>query len=157
MRLPAMMGLMVEEVGEGRSERLLDVDRIRNRAIPEGVGKMLLRQPSDIGHDTGVFGLARGPQVRQAFEQNGVKAVRRITRSRESLHPDAIGGQEVIERAVQGFEERTAIGAVVRIRKRGGCIVKATISPGVVGREPYHGSVWGMSHSVQSGGRGIIR
>jgi hypothetical protein len=41
-----MMGLMVEEVGEGRSERLLDVDRIRNRSIPEGVGKTLLRQPT---------------------------------------------------------------------------------------------------------------
>jgi hypothetical protein len=34
---------------------------------------------------------------------------------------------------------------------------RLTVTHAIKRGEPYHESVWGMSHSVQRGGRGIIR
>ena len=55
MRLAAMMGLVIEEMGERRPKRLGDVRRIGDRPIGEGAGEVGFGQRLDVEDDALVF------------------------------------------------------------------------------------------------------
>jgi hypothetical protein len=144
MSLAAVVGLVVEEMDERRHERLLDVARVADRAVAQHSGELGVGQAADVALDAPVLRLARAAELLQILEQNRVELRRRLALAGEAAHPDPIGHQEMFERAVHGFEEGAAVGAIIGVGQSRGCVVDSTVRPVVIGRE--HGE--GRMHAV---------
>src|SRR5262249_32149719 len=135
VRLAAMMGLVIEPVVEGGHERLNELVRRRDPAIADDAFQGSFVEAGDPGHDSPVLRLARGAEARKILVQDGIEALRRLALAGEALHPDAIGRQQMVERAVHGFEERAPVGAVLGVAELGRGLVEPLVGPGVVAGE----------------------
>jgi hypothetical protein len=82
--------------------------------------------------DAPVLGLARGTKLVERVEQDRIQPVRRLALAGEALHPDPVGREQMIERAVDRFEERAAIGAIVLGTKPRRRIVQPRVGPGII-------------------------
>ncbi len=71
-----------------------------------------LIQPVHEIDDALIFGLAGVAQLVEASNRIGIQPVRRIALAGQTPHPDPVGHQEMIERAMDGFKERAAISAI---------------------------------------------
>src|SRR5712664_2926216 len=116
MRLTAVMCLVVEPVVERRHQRLHELIRRRDATVADDALEPGLVETVDPGDDAPVLGSARGAEVGQALVQDRVQPVRRLALAGEALHPDAVRGQQVVQRAVHRFEEGALVGAVLGIR-----------------------------------------
>ena len=72
-------------------------------------GKRLVGQAADPIDDALVFRFARGAQLGEITKQDGVQRGRRVALAGEALHPDAVGDQQMVERAHHRFEEGAGI------------------------------------------------
>src|SRR4029079_16383467 len=93
----------------------------------------------DIADDALVLPLARRTQLGKVLEQDRIEPVRRLALSGETLQPDAVGDEKVVQGAVHRLEERPAIRAVIRIGELRCDVVDALVAPRIVAR--YHGEV----------------
>src|SRR4029077_15466951 len=92
MCVTAMMGLVVEPVGERRRQLLHELLGARDPAVADDAGQPRLLETADVGDDALVLGLARGAQLGQALVHDRVQAVGRFALAGKALHPDAVGG-----------------------------------------------------------------
>ena len=109
-------------------ERLLDVARIGDRAVAEAPGEVGIGEALDIAGDAASSASRGRAQLREIVEQDGVEPVRALARAGEAAHPDAVGDEEVVQRAVHRLEERAAIGPVVGVRERRRGIVEPAVA-----------------------------
>jgi hypothetical protein len=135
MGLSSMMCLVIEEMIQCFAQPLLDLRRLGDRGIAEACRKCRIVESFDIGLDAPILELARPPKLGKIVEQNGIEPGRRLALARESAHPDAVADEEMVQRAVERFEERTAVGSVVVILDERGGIVEAPVGPAVIGGE----------------------
>jgi hypothetical protein len=135
MHLPAMMRLVVEEVDQHWGERLFDVRGAREGAVPDLYLQCRVVEAVDIAEDPFVLGAARCTKSFELVEQGGIEPVRRVALTRKAPQPDPIRDQEMVEGAVDRFEERAAIGTVGLVGKLFGRRVDALVRPGVIGGE----------------------
>ena len=135
MRLTAVMRLMIEEMVERGAKRLLDVARVGERAVAQREREVGLGAGIDPRADPRILGTARRAQRREIVVQDGVEPRGMLAAAGEAAHPDAVGEQQVIERAVHRLEERAAVGAIVGVGKPRGRVVEALIGPRIVGGE----------------------
>ena len=136
MRLPAVMGLVVEEMVERRrqllgrrSAGLVMVRKLNVRpssASPSAPMQWLMRASSCA---------ARGRQRGEVVEQDGIETRGRLALAGEALHPDAVADQEMVERAVHRFEEGAAVGAVLGIGQFARPRLEPLVRPGIVAGE----------------------
>ena len=111
----AVMGLMVEPVIQRGHQLLHEFVGSRDTAVVNDAGEPRLVEAVDPGYDTVVLGFARNPQVFEVSVHDRVEPFRRLALAGEPLHPDIVGRQQVIERAVHRLEECAAIGTVIGI------------------------------------------
>ena len=100
-----MMGLMIEEMAEREPEGIAPQLRIHLADVRELALQIRIRQALDPGFDALIFIDARALQfleIRVDLIREGCEFVRTPL---EATHPDAVGKQDVIERAVNGLEE----------------------------------------------------
>src|ERR1700722_11241179 len=135
MGLAPVMRLVVEEMIERLAQDLLDLGRVGDGRIAEACVERLVVEPVDIGLDAPVLDLSRTAQIVKILVQNGVEPRRRLALAREAAHPEAIAHEKMIERALQGFEEGAAIGAVIRIADGRRRVIEPAVCPGIVKRE----------------------
>src|SRR5215475_4966927 len=135
MCLAAMMGLVIEPVVEGGHQRLNELVRRRDAAIADDAFQGSFVETCDPGHDALVLRLARGAEAGKILVQDGIEALRRLALAGETLHPDAIGRQQMVERAVHGLEERAPVGAILGVGESGRSLVEPLVGPGVVAGE----------------------
>jgi hypothetical protein len=135
MCVTAMVGLVVEPVVERGRQLLHELFRRRDPAVTDHAGQPRLVETVDVGNDAPVLGLARRPEVGQALVHDGVEPIRRLTLAGEAFHPDAIGGEQMVQRAVHRLEERAFVGAILAIGQEPGGIVETAVRPGVVAGE----------------------
>jgi hypothetical protein len=76
---------------------------------------MRVIEPVDKIDDPPVLRLARRAQLSEALEQDRVQPVRRVALPGKAVHPDTVGHQEMIQGAVDRFEEGAAIGAICSV------------------------------------------
>src|SRR6185369_17173780 len=131
--LTAMVGLVVEEVQEKRGQLLLNVSRIARGAIAYGAIELSRAEAADIGLDPRVLGMPRLPERCEIVEQDRRQLSRLLAFPGESMHPDAIAEQKMIQRAVQRTKECATISAVLGIRDLRGGVIEPNICPCVVG------------------------
>ena len=148
VRLAAMVGLVVEEMRQRRRQRLGDVGRPGDRAVAEGAGEVGLAQAVDIGDDALVLRAARFGKRRQVVEQDLVEPRRLRALAGEAAHPDAVGDQQVVERAVERAEEGAAVGAVVGIGELRRRLVEALVGPAIIGGEHGEMRLHGLTPST---------
>src|SRR5437899_2874392 len=67
MRLAAVMGLVIEEMRQGRREGLLELLGRGDAAVADSALELLFAKPVDIGDDAPVLHFARGTQLGQAL------------------------------------------------------------------------------------------
>src|ERR1700688_1394269 len=101
MRLAAVVGLAIEEMIERGGEYLLDIGGIAEGAIADDASEVRLAQTFDIFVDCFVLGAPRRAKLSRILEQNDIEAFRQLALAGESLHPDAIADQQMVEGAVQ--------------------------------------------------------
>src|SRR5438477_6837164 len=135
MGLAAVMGVMVEEVIERRRKLLLDGARVGDRAIGDQPAEVFLGQTADVVDDALILRAAGRTQRAERFVQDGVEPLWGLASPGETLHPDAVRDQQVVERAVHRLEERPAIGAVHVVGQHCRSFIQALVGPAVVGRE----------------------
>ena len=140
MGLSAVMGLVVEEMRQRRSEALADRAHVRYRDVGEAAVEFLFRQSFDIVGDARILGLSRdrcsAPKASWmiASSRAGCVAV-----AREAVHPDAVGDEDMVERALHRGEEGVDVAAELLRRELGGRAVEPGIGPGIVGGERANG------------------
>ena len=110
-----MMSLVIEKMIERRSERLLDILWVDHGAIADRLREIGLAQGTNVTQDALIFIPTGGLQLRDAFIEDRIKTWRDFTLASESPHPYAIAHEKMIERAVQRFEENTAIGVIIGV------------------------------------------
>jgi hypothetical protein len=131
--VPAVVGLVVEDVHQRLPARL---------ALRLACGGGVFEVGGDVGGGEAVhvadhalvFPLARRAQVLEVLEKNRVQLALRTAGALEAAHPNAVGDQQVVQRAVQAVEKDPGRAAVVVIGERGGGGVEAPVGPTVVGR-----------------------
>ena len=84
MDLPAMMGLMVEEMDQSRRQGLLDLGRIRDRPVADASRQIGIGKAVDIADDPLVLPRARRTKLGKILEQDRIEPVRRFARLRRS-------------------------------------------------------------------------
>ena len=103
--LPTMVGLMVEEVGDGGGgvvgELLASAVGVGERAVEE-VG----REMGEEGLDAGVHGVAGGLQIGE-FIEGGELGERRV--ALEARHPDLVAAEDGVEEAANAGEGTGAL------------------------------------------------
>jgi len=143
MRLAAMVSLVVEQVGENLTpflrERLARRGRVLQHAFEGGV----IERP-DVAREAIVLVGARERKRATILMENGVEAVRVIAFAGEALEPNAVGEQQMIERAVHALEEGADVAAVILFAQRKRRLVKPRVGPATVGGElfevAFHGA-----------------
>src|SRR5262249_10321684 len=100
-----MMRLVIEEMAEREAERERDVARVEEGPVDQGSGKPLGRERRSIGIDRLIGLRALAPQVGEI----GTDLVRQRGKARrlagEAPEPETVAEEDVVERAVQRFEE----------------------------------------------------
>jgi hypothetical protein len=104
VRLPTMMGLVIEEMNEHLPARLALRLATRGLVVKDRV-EVNLRQARDVIGNSPILGVARRPEWRELLEEDGVQAARCIALADEPVHPNSIRDQQVIEGAMQAAEE----------------------------------------------------
>jgi hypothetical protein len=66
--------------------------------------------------------------------QDRVELLRRLTLTRESMDPNAVGHEQMIKRAVNRFEKGATVGAIIGVAELRLAITQR-ICPGVITRE----------------------
>ena len=130
-----MMGLVVEPVIEGGHQGLHELLGGRDAAIADDAGDAPVVETRDPVDDALVLRLACHAKVVEPLVQDGVETVGCVALAGEALHPDAVGGQQVIERAVHRLEEGALVGAVLGIGEVGRRLVQPPVGPGIVACE----------------------
>ena len=97
VNLTAVVGLVVEEMDESRSERLFEIHRVRDRTIAQEAGEIRVGQSLHVGDDARVLGLPRRSQLLEILEQDRVEPIGRVALCGKAAHPDAIGDEEVVQ------------------------------------------------------------
>ena len=142
--MAAVMCLVIEEVAERRGQPLRHAPHVGCGGVGDASFQRRLLQTFDPVDDPPVLRLAQQPEGGQGRVENGVEPRRGIAFTGEATHPDAVGDQDVIERAHHGFEEGADIPAVFLPGQFGGSVVNARIGPFVIGRHHqemlFHGS-----------------
>ena len=115
MHLAAMMRLMIEKMRQRGIDPLLDLRRLRDRAIRDCARQLRLIEPIDEADDASSSRITRRAQIGEGFVQDRIEPRRRLALAGETLHPDAVGDEQMVERAVNRFEEGTPIGAIIGI------------------------------------------
>jgi hypothetical protein len=154
MDLAAVMGLVVEPVRQRRCQFLLELLRRGDAAIFDRPRDPRLVQPLDIADNAAVFRHPRGMQFVERLEQDGIEPVRRFALPGEPLHPDPVGCQQMIERAVHRFEESATVGTVLFDAELARRIIQPAVGPFVVaGKHPEMGE---QGHRLTQAG-GMLR
>jgi hypothetical protein len=135
MGLAAMVGLVIEPVRERRNEAGDHRLGRRHAAIADGPLERLIAERIDDGNDALILRLPSRAQRREILEQDRIEPVLRLALAGDALKPDAVGDQQMIERAMHRAEEGAAVGAIVRVIERGRGLVEAPVSPLIVTRE----------------------
>ena len=81
------------------------------------------------------IGLAVGACAREldaVVVNDGIQLVGMLALAGEALHPDAVGDEQMIERAVHALEEGADIAAIVDLGKRERRLVQARVGPAIV-------------------------
>lgn len=116
MRLPTMMRLVIEDMGQRWRKRLVremitsaEV-RLIERSCDSGI-----TQFSDNTLDADVFGFPGSPKICEIFKEHRVKRSWRISRTLNPLKPNPVTHKNMVQRIVQGAEKGTHILAIVGI------------------------------------------
>ncbi|APG90537.1 hypothetical protein SAMCFNEI73_Ch1223 [Sinorhizobium americanum] len=137
MRLSAVMGLVVEEMGERRSDLLADLAGPAERRVGEVRVEPRLVEAIDPSDDALVLRDPRRRQGREFVMQNRVEPRGCVALLGEPLHPDPVSDEEVIERSMQRAEERALVLPVLLIGEFGRGSVEQPVGPAiVVGKHP---------------------
>lgn len=135
MNLSPVMRLMVEPMGERGGNLLLEFRRRRDRPIAHLARKIRFLETVDEGDDAKVLRDPHRFEIGEILEEDRVEPVGRIAAPREPFQPDAVGDEQMVERALDGFEEGAAIGAVIRIGKIRRMLIEPRIGPLIIGGE----------------------
>src|SRR5580704_13443340 len=110
VRLTAVVGLVIEQVGEDVASPLA-LRCTTERAVVPVLLELRSAQGGHVGHDAAVFGLPGGTELCQVLEQDLGERRRLRAAAGEAVHPDAVGNQQMVERAVEAAEIRAGIAA----------------------------------------------
>lgn len=135
MRLAAVMGLVIEEMRERRGQPLRNGAHVGHGRIGEAAGQHGVGHVVDPVDDAAVLCFARNGQHAQIIMQDGVEPLGRLALACEAPHPDAVGRQDMVERAVHRTEERAQVQPVVIVVKIGRRRIKPLIGPAIIGSE----------------------
>jgi hypothetical protein len=131
MGAAAMMGLMIEEVHQDWSELLLVRGR-RHGPIGNGLVQVALGLAMDDIDQPQVLGHSRAGKHIAIVVEDRVEVAWMVAFAGQSLQPDAIGEQQMVERAMQAAEENpggTAIGFVRHLERRG---IESAVCPVII-------------------------
>src|SRR5690606_9219815 len=144
--LPAMMGLVVEELHDAEHLRLAHL-AADGAAVPGDVSRqVLLSYPLSPFDDGCVERYSTPAQLLEILDQAAALGDRNARRGAdaEAGEPDHVGPEDVAEGGVDGLEKGAAVGAPLGIREGGRGAVDAAVELGVVGR---HGAdISGCDH-----------
>ena len=102
---------------------------VRYARLPANSGSV---EEFDIADDPFVHVLAGVLQGGELVEQNLVELGLNRPAAGEAAHPDAVGDEHVVERAVQRTEEGAAVGAIVGVGQGSRCFVDTLVGPAVI-------------------------
>ena len=131
MGVAAMMGLMIEEVHQDWSELLLVRGR-RHGPIGNGLVQVALGLAMDDSDQPQVLGHSRAGKHIAIVVEDRVEVAWMVAFAGQSLQPDAIGEQQMIQCAVQAAEEHTGPAPIGFVRHRKRCAIEAAVGPMVV-------------------------
>jgi hypothetical protein len=130
--LPAVVGLVIEPVRQRRGHRLLELLRRCDLAVFDRSGDADIVEPVDEIDDPLVLRLACGTQLVECLEQDRIQPVRRVAFAGKPLHPDPVGRQQMVQGAVDRFEEGAAVGAILLGAEPRRRLVKPVVGPRIV-------------------------
>jgi hypothetical protein len=132
MCLAAVMRLMIEKMIKRRGKHLFYVLWVNDGTEADRFNEIVLAQCADVVENAFIFHASRCPQLHEIVVEDCIETGRDSTLGGEAAHPDAIADQEVVEGAVQRFEEGAPIGAIVPIRDLGRGVVEPFVAPGII-------------------------
>src|SRR5579883_3292212 len=163
--LAAMMGLVVEQVREDLADAAA-LGHPGQGAVLEGSLQLCFAPGLDEGRETPVLRQARRVERRQRLVQGRPKRRRELAATGEPVEPDAVGDQQMVERAVEAAEVGAGIAVVVLPGQRRGRTVEARVGPGVIAghhaevvlhREPLPPAAITASASISTRQAGSMR
>lgn len=101
MALAAMMGLVIEEMREGRAERLGDRLRYADRRIGKFAAKVLIGRGGDKGSDSVIEFRPRGAKFGEIRIGDFIEPVICLALTGETMHPDSVRNDEMVQRVMQ--------------------------------------------------------
>jgi hypothetical protein len=100
---------VIEDVGQGENELLLDVGRPADGPVADLAGKVLLGEAPDIGDDARILRRPRRAQASEVVKKDGIEPGGSVALAGQALHPDPVADQEMVERAMDRLEEGTVV------------------------------------------------
>lgn len=135
MDLAAVVGLMIEDVGQRPDQRrflrLPGHVAIAQRAAHQ----VIIIERAGVGEDVRVLRFARRPERDEVVMESLVEALDVARSALEAGEPDPIADQDVIQGRVNGTEERWPLRPIVGNAQLRAGVIEPTIGPGVVARE----------------------
>src|SRR3954468_9466754 len=146
MHLAAMMGLVIEHVGDRKPLRLGHL-RLHRPGVPRELpcerGTVDPLGPREHSRIEGcAFMLQIVPVIVDRYRFGD--ATVRLGSAGEPMHPDAIRPQQMVERGMDRAEERAAVTPPFGVGKRIGDTIKVLVLPAVIARHALH--IAGVDH-----------
>jgi hypothetical protein len=114
MSLAAMVRFMIEEMSENFSAWLSLRSSVQGPVITHFIERGFIQGLNE-RNDSAVFFDSSSAQGRKIFKQCGVECVRVLARSGQSVHPDAVRDQQMIESAVEALEISADVLSIQRL------------------------------------------
>ena len=97
MRLPPVMGLVIEDMQERELQLLLDVVRIADGVVADCSVEVGQCKRTHIGGDARIFLFARGAQAGEILIQDLVEPRRRRSLAGGTMHPHPVANEQMVE------------------------------------------------------------
>jgi len=145
VRLAAMMGLVVEQMRQRRRQPLRHHANVGHCHVGEPSGQIFRGQGAHPFDDPIVFRHPRGAQALERPVDNRVERIGRLAHPGKTLHPDAVGGDKVVQSAHHRPEECAGVLLPLLVGQPLGRIIEALVGPAVVGGKHHKMLLHGIS------------